>query len=284
LEREIKKIIQERKFIIMNRRDNLSRDQAKKIVEEIVGNSKMGDIFIGTGNFYSNIQYTANRLGYIDLKSMHDNVLSKNDELKCYEEVWNYIISGVLAPGTTQNYSSTDFFKYWHLTELGKKIIENPTYNPHDSDDYIGKIMEQESKLIDKVSKTYLLEALRTFKMNCCFGAVVLLGMSVEAIFIQFLRKLKNYVNFEITESINLTFKNLVDTLKPLKNDLPKDINYNLELWLSEFLNYIRQTRDESHHPVINTFPKEEVYGLFLRFPMHLNKLNKLLAHFEDQN
>lgn len=268
----------------MNREDCLNRDQAKRIVEKIIENSKSGIIFFGTNNFYSTLQFTAKKLGYIDLKSMHDNVLTKNDELKCYEEIWNYIITGVLAPGATQNYSRTDLFNYWHLTELGKKIIENPTHNPQYSDDYIGKIMEIESDLIDKVSKLYLLEALRSFKMNCCFSAVVLLGMSVEVIFIQFLKKIKKGISFEITESINQTFKNFLDKLKPLKNDLPRDLNHNLELWLSEFLNYIRQTRNESHQPIINTFSKEEVYGLFLRFPMHINKLNKLLIHFEDLN
>lgn len=281
MEREIKKIIQERKSNIMNRKDYLSRDQAKKIVEEIIGSSKSSYLSFGTSDFYTYLQSTAKKLGYIDLKSIYEYVLSKNDVIKCYDEMWNYIISGVLAPGTIQNYSDIDFFKYWHLTELGKMLIENPTYNPHDSDVYIGKIMEQEPCLIDIVSKTYLLEALRTFKMNCCFGAVVLLGMSVETIFIQFFQKLKKHINFEITDSINSTFNNLVETLKPLKNDLSQDINHNLELWLSEFLNYMRQTRNESHQPIINAFSKEEVYGLFLRFPMHLNNLNKLLAHFE---
>ncbi len=265
----------------MNRKDYLSRDQAKKIVEEIIGSSKSSYLSFGTSDFYTYLQSTAKKLGYIDLKSIYEYVLSKNDVIKCYDEMWNYIISGVLAPGTIQNYSDIDFFKYWHLTELGKMLIENPTYNPHDSDVYIGKIMEQEPCLIDIVSKTYLLEALRTFKMNCCFGAVVLLGMSVETIFIQFFQKLKKHINFEITDSINSTFNNLVETLKPLKNDLSQDINHNLELWLSEFLNYMRQTRNESHQPIINAFSKEEVYGLFLRFPMHLNNLNKLLAHFE---
>ena len=86
-----------------------------------------------------------------------------------------------------------------------------------------------------------------------------------------------------MSHTISTTFKNLLESLKPLKNELPSNIGQNLELWLSEFFNYIRQTRNELHQPIVNNFSREDVYGIFLRFPTHLDKLICLLSYFKNK-
>ena len=264
--------------------DHLNVDQAKNIVKELIKNSKSGDFFISSSNFYLSLQRMAINLGYIeDPQSMHANVLSRNDEMKCIDEMWNYVLTGILSPGDKHNYDNSKFFPHLHLTEFGKYVIENQDYDPYSSDIYLNKLMEINSDLLDDIAQTFLLESLRSFKLNCYFGSVVLLGMCAEKIFMNFVGELKKFVNFELSHIIGTIFKNLLESLKPLKDELPSNIGQNLELWISEFFNYIRQTRNEFHQPIVNNFSREDVYGIFLRFPTHVDKLICLLSYFKNK-
>jgi len=264
--------------------DHLNVDQAKNIVKEVIKNSKSGEFFISSSNFYLTLQRTAINLGYIDdPQSIHTNILSRNDEIKCIDELWNYVLTGILSPGSRQNYSDSKFFPHLHLTELGKYVIENQDCNPYSSEIYLNNLMEINSDLVDDVAKTFLLESLRSFKLNCYFGSIALLGMCAETIFMNFVNDLRKFVKIDMTHAISITFKNLLEILEPLKNELPSSIGQNLELWLSEFFNYIRQTRNELHQPIVNGFSREDVYGIFLRFPAHLDKLFCLLSYFNNK-
>lgn len=264
--------------------DHLNVDQAKNIVKEVVKNSKSGEFYISSSNFYLILQRRAIKLGYIeDPKSIHANILSRNDEIKCIDELWNYVLTGILSPGSNQNYSDSNFFPHLHLTELGKHVIENQDCEPYNSEIYLNHLMEIDSYLLDDVAKTFLLESLRSFKLNCYFGSIVLLGMCAETIFIHFIDEMRKYVKIDTSLTITATFKNLLESLETLRNKLPSNISQNLELWLCEFFNYIRQTRNEFHEPIVNQFSREEVYGILLRFPSHLDKLNCALSHFIDK-
>ena len=264
--------------------DHLNVDQAKNIVKELIKNSKSGEFFISSGNFYLSLQRTAINLGYIeDPQSIHTNILSRNDEIKCIDELWNYVLTGILSPGSNQNYSDSKFFPHLHLTELGKQVIENQDCDPFSSEIYLNHLMEINSYLVDDVAKTFLFESLRSFKLNCYFGSIALLGMCAETIFMHFVYEMRKFVKIDMSHTITTTFKNLLESLEPLKNELPGNISHNLELWLSEFFNYIRQTRDEFHQPIVNSFSREVVYSIFLRFPAHINKLICILTYFKDK-
>ncbi|GAG78629.1 unnamed protein product, partial [marine sediment metagenome] len=242
--------------------DHLNVDQAKKIVKEVIKNNKSGEFFISSSNFYLVLQRTAINLGYIeDPQSIHTNILSRNDEIKCIDELWNYVLTGILSPGSNQNYSDSKFFPHLHLTELGKHVIENQDYDPYSSESYLNHLMEINSDLVDDAVKTFLLEALRSFKLNCYFGSIALLGMCAETIFMHFVDEMRKFVKIDMSHTITTTFKNLLESIVPLKNKLPSNIGQNLELWLSEFFNYIRQTRNELHQPIVNSFSREDVYG-----------------------
>lgn len=264
--------------------DHLNMDQAKKIVKDIIKNSKSGEFFISSSNFYLVLQRTAIKLGYIENPhSIHTDILSRNDELKCIDELWNYVLIGVLSPGSSQNYSDSKFFPHLHLTEYGKAVIENRDFDPYNSERYFSNLMETNANLVSLEVKTLLLESLQSFKLNCYFSSMVLLGMCVETIFKYFIDKMKNYIKIEISHSITTTFKNILEILEPIKNKMPINIGQNLEFWLNEIFNYIRQTRNEFHQPIVNIFSREEVYSALLKFPYQLSKLNSLLSYFKDK-
>ncbi len=262
--------------------DHLSVDQAKNIVKEMLKKSKTGEVFISQSNLYPALQRIAINLGYIeDPQSIHTNILSRNDEIKCIDELWNYVLTGILSPGSNQNYSDSKFFPHLHLTELGKHIIENQDFNPYDSESYLSQLIKINSDLVDDVAKTFLFESLRSFKLNCYFGSIALLGMCAETIFMQFVDEVRKFVKFDKSPIIYNTFKNLLESLEPLKDKLPSNIGQNLELWLSEFFNSIRQTRNDLHQPIVKNFSREAVYGIFLRFPTHIGKLDRMLSYFK---
>ncbi len=264
--------------------DHLNVDQAKKIVKEILKKSKSGEFLVSSSNFYLVLQRAAINLGYIeDPQSIHTNILSRNDEIKCIDEVWNYVLTGILSPGSNQNYSDSKFFPHLHLTEFGKHVFEKRDYDPYSSESYLNHFLEINTDLVDDVVKTLLLESLRTFKLNCYFGSIVLLGICAEVIFMHFVNEMRKFVKIDVSHTITITFKNLLESLEPIKDKLPSNIGQNLELWLSEFFNYIRQTRNEHHQPIVKNFSREAVYGIFLRFPAHLDKLICVLSYFKDK-
>ncbi len=72
-------------------------------------------------NLYEKIQTVATNLGYINAKS-REIVLSNKDYLKVSDKIWEWVISGYLAPGLNKD---NPWFPKIHLTEKGKKLIED---------------------------------------------------------------------------------------------------------------------------------------------------------------
>ncbi|KKM07888.1 hypothetical protein LCGC14_1729450 [marine sediment metagenome] len=56
-----------------------------------------------------------------------NDTLTHSDIIKCVEQLWKYLLEGILAPGSIKegkdrfNYL---FFPYLHLTERGQKEME----------------------------------------------------------------------------------------------------------------------------------------------------------------
>ena len=65
--------------------DHLNEEQAKKIVKEVITNNKSGEFYIN--NIYLDLQRATINLRYIeDPQSIHTNILSRKDEMKCIDE------------------------------------------------------------------------------------------------------------------------------------------------------------------------------------------------------
>lgn len=104
--------------------DKLDNIQVDNLVKQYIKRTK-GNINIDkNSSFYKNLQVVASELGYIEKPKYTQSILSYNDMIKCVEQIWNYVMEGVLAPGSPSggyNY----FFPYMHLTDKGKKELEN---------------------------------------------------------------------------------------------------------------------------------------------------------------
>ncbi len=267
--------------------DKLNNEQVKEVVKQLIIRTK-GYINVDKNdNFYSNIQRTASELGYIEEPEYTQRILSYNDTSKCIEKIWEYVLSGVLAPGSPSS-GYNIFFPYLHLTNYGKKVMEE-NVNPYSADDYINNIRNISGDLFDAVSELYLFESLKSFQFNCYLAAMILLGGFSEKIFLNFLDEFKSCVQDQTKKNkidkqkfISGKFNEFLKIIKPLKNQLSDDVKHNLELWLSSFFNYVRITRNEVGHPTGKEMSREEIYAMLLIFPSYLKNLIELLNHFKS--
>ena len=106
----------------------LTDEQVKDVVNKLIVKLKDGINVKKGGEFYGWIYRIAKESGYIeDYDFRRLDTLIRKDILKCVEQIWNYVMEGVLAPGSSKEITSSAndiFFPYMHLTEKGKKVIE----------------------------------------------------------------------------------------------------------------------------------------------------------------
>ena len=108
---------------ISEKYESFDEQKVENIVKELI---RVGTIFT-TGidlALYQKIQRVANSLGYMDIKPMDLKraiILENDDYLKVVDKIWEYITSGILAPGRDKKYP---WFPYLHLTEKGRKFLE----------------------------------------------------------------------------------------------------------------------------------------------------------------
>ncbi|MBA7612911.1 hypothetical protein ES703_20152 [subsurface metagenome] len=108
---------------ISEKYESFDEQKVENIVRELI---KSGVIFtVGIDRaLYQYIQRVATKLGYMDIKPMdlgRAYVLRNEDYLKVVDKIWEYITSGILAPG--RNWENPRFPNL-HLTVKGKKFME----------------------------------------------------------------------------------------------------------------------------------------------------------------
>lgn len=106
----------------------LTDEQVKEIVKQYIIKLKDAIIVKKGEQFYVWIHRIAKESGYIeDYDFRRLDTLTRADILKCVEQIWNYVLEGILAPGASKKITGSIndiFFPYLHLTEKGKKVIE----------------------------------------------------------------------------------------------------------------------------------------------------------------
>lgn len=103
--------------------ESFDEQKVKNIVRALIESKVIFSVGIERA-LYQKIQRAATKLGYMDIKPMdlgQISVLKNDDYLKVVDKIWEYITSGILAPG--KNWDNP-WFPYLHLTEKGKKFLE----------------------------------------------------------------------------------------------------------------------------------------------------------------
>lgn len=106
----------------------LTDEQVKEVVKQYMIKLKDAIIVKKGEQFYGWIHRIAKELGYIeDFDFKRLDTLTRADILKCVEQIWDYVMEGILAPGSSKGITGSQndfFFPYLHLTEKGKKEME----------------------------------------------------------------------------------------------------------------------------------------------------------------
>ncbi len=108
---------------ISEKYESFNEEKVENIVKELIKNRVIFTVGLDLA-LYQKIQRVATKLGYMDIKPMdlgYAILLENDDYLKVVDKIWEYITSGILAPGSDWN---NPWFPHLHLTEKGKKYME----------------------------------------------------------------------------------------------------------------------------------------------------------------
>ena len=263
-------------------------EQVKEIAKQIIKDIRTYITLEGDG-FYKMVQATASKLGYIEEdvdEWTQALIISTNDSVRCIDEIWEYVLTGVLAPGTkSSGYSYS--ISHAHLTNYGKKVMQEKI-NPYATNDYVNEIKNAAGSLYDTISEMYLFESLKSFKFNCYLASMVLLGGFSEKLFLNFLDEFQSCVQdqakinkIDKQKFISGKFNEFLSIIKPLKNQLPETIRNNLDLWLNSFFDYVRRARNKVGHPTGEEMTREKIHAMLEIFPSYIKNLVELLNHFK---
>lgn len=107
---------------ISEKYERFDDEKVENIIKELIRNEKIFTVGIHQA-LYQYIQRAATKLGYMDIKKMDLGtvyILENDDYLKIVEKIWEYITSGILAPGRDR---TDTWFPNLHLTERGREFF-----------------------------------------------------------------------------------------------------------------------------------------------------------------
>ena len=96
------------------------------------------------------------------------------------EVVWQLLIEGVLAPGSN---SANPNLPWFHLTPLGRSVLESQGPNPFDPEGYVEFVQRKVSDA-DATVLLYLAESLNTQRTGNLVASAVMLGIAAERVFL----------------------------------------------------------------------------------------------------
>ena len=108
---------------ISEKYESFNEEKVEHIVKELIQSGVIFTVGIERA-LYQKIQRVATKLGYMDIKPMDLGrviILKNEDYLRVSDKIWEYITSGILAPGSNR---SNPWFPHLHLTEKGKEFLE----------------------------------------------------------------------------------------------------------------------------------------------------------------
>ena len=162
---------------------------------------------------------------------------------------------------------------FCHLTNQGRKTLENLSRDPSNPDGYLAHLSELGP--LNPIANSYIKEALKTFNSDCYKSSAVMVGASAESMILELrdalLRRL-NSIGATIPRDLrDWKLKRILDALKSefdrQKSNIPKELFEELESYWPAFTQQIRSTRNEAGHPQsIEPITQETVHASLLIF------------------
>jgi hypothetical protein len=191
---------------------------------------------------------------------------------------WELVTQGVLSPGSTTGNPSPPFF---HLTEYGKKVVQDPSFQPHDPSAFMAEL-GQVVPSPDPTVMAYLSESLHCFARTTHVASAMMLGIASERVFMMVCESLASSLA-DVNE--RATFQGILDR-NPIKPKLdwvtqklqqiqtprrPAGWPEDVDIKLPGIYNLIRCQRNELGHPrpTPPTITRDDAYGYLRIFPSY---------------
>jgi hypothetical protein len=163
---------------------------------------------------------------------------------------------------------------FCHITEQGRKTLENISRDPANPDGYIAHLKKQCS--LNDIAESYITEALKTYNANCIKATAVMVGCAAESLILELrdellvkMKNLKKIVPKNLTDwKIKSVLKNLQQEIDIQKGTMALELREKFESYFPAFIQQIRTIRNDSGHPVsVQPVTQESVHSALLIFP-----------------
>lgn len=195
--------------------------------------------------------WDSRRQGYVLFEQ--DYLRSRFVEL-VNEIMWQLIIQGIISPGMN---ALNPNLPHFHVTEYGRKVLEENRIVPHDPTGYLNELMSVATTTVSKVAIAYVEEALRCFHSGCHNAAVLLLGVAAESVFLEVctvvessLRNDPERNELNNQRAIKSKHRWVVNKYQSLSGTVRRTrLPESLDVTLTSLYELIRRQRNELGHP-----------------------------------
>lgn len=189
--------------------------------------------------------------------------------------------SGQLAWGYNLGNPDPPFI---HLTDWGRKTLENLSRDPANPEGYLGHI--RSIGKINEIAESYLIEALKSYNSDCIKAAAVMIGGALESEvrelrdeFVMYLEKEGKTIRRDLQD---WKMKTVLEAIKKEINSLggavPQKLKEQIEAYWSAFTSQIRMNRNDAGHPSnIELITFDSVHSSFLILP----EIYKIIAELK---
>ncbi len=208
-----------------------------------------------------------------------------------YQDIlWEFIIQGVIFPGINLSNSNLPWF---HLTEYGRRVLEEGRYLPHDPTGYIKRFRTNVINP-DPVVVTYLTESLECFRRGNLIASIVMLGIASERMLLllcsALLDSLSNGTEKEEAQNIfkSMPIKPKLDwvtnKIENLQRGKPRPLPDDVNIMLIAIFNFIRRQRNDLGHPQESPpeITREQAFANLEIFPSYCSMANQVVEYFHD--
>jgi hypothetical protein len=163
---------------------------------------------------------------------------------------------------------------FCHLTEQGRKTLENLSRDPANPDGYLSHL--HKISTLNPIADSYMREALKTYNSDCIKATAVLVGIALETIVLELrdalLEKMKSLSKVPPKHLLDWRIKCVIDALNTELEKQKAKMHLKLAegfgaLWPA-IIYLIRTTRNDAGHPKsIEPVAPESVHAGLLIFP-----------------